>query len=42
MIMMLMHPEKVNRLILYGASCGEHEGIPQSPEVVRDLSEFCI
>jgi hypothetical protein len=40
MIMVLMHPEKVNRLILYGASCGEQEGIPQSPEVVRALSEF--
>src|SRR5919202_382629 len=36
----LMHPEKVNRLILYGASCGGQEGIPQSPEVVRALSDF--
>ena len=26
----LMHPEKVNRLILYGASCGGQEGIPKS------------
>ena len=36
----LMHPEKVNRLILYGASCGGQESIPQSPEVVRALSDF--
>ena len=31
----LMHPEKVNRLILYAASCGGQEGIPQSPQVVK-------
>jgi hypothetical protein len=30
-----LHPEKVNRLILYGASCGGKEGIPQSPEFVK-------
>jgi pimeloyl-ACP methyl ester carboxylesterase len=36
----LMHPEKVNRLILYGASCGGQEGIPQSPEVVKALSDI--
>jgi pimeloyl-ACP methyl ester carboxylesterase len=36
----LMHPEKVNRLILYGASCGGQESIPQSPEVVKALSDF--
>jgi pimeloyl-ACP methyl ester carboxylesterase len=36
----LMHPEKVNRLILYGASCGGQENIPQSPEVVKALSDF--
>jgi pimeloyl-ACP methyl ester carboxylesterase len=35
----LTHPEKVNRLILYGASCGGREGIPQSPEVVKALSD---
>jgi pimeloyl-ACP methyl ester carboxylesterase len=34
----LLHPEKVNRLILYGASCGGKENIPQSPEVVKILS----
>jgi pimeloyl-ACP methyl ester carboxylesterase len=36
----LMHPEKVNRLILYGTSCGGQEGIPQSPEVVKAISDF--
>src|SRR5436190_20315650 len=37
--MALLHPEKVNRLILYGASCGGKENIPQSPEVVKILSD---
>ncbi|MGA7369242.1 MAG: alpha/beta hydrolase [Nitrososphaeraceae archaeon] len=36
----LMHPEKINRLILYGASCGGEEGIPQSPIVAKLLSDF--
>ena len=36
----LLHPEKVNRLILYGASCGGKENIPQSPEVVKILSDI--
>jgi pimeloyl-ACP methyl ester carboxylesterase len=36
----LTHPEKVNRLILYGAACGGQEGIPQSPQVVKALSDF--
>jgi pimeloyl-ACP methyl ester carboxylesterase len=36
----LMYPEKVNRLILYGASCGGVEGIPQSPAVAKILSDF--
>ena len=36
----LLHPEKVNRLILYGASCGGKENIPQSQEVVKILSDF--
>jgi pimeloyl-ACP methyl ester carboxylesterase len=36
----LLHPEKVNRLILYGATCGGKEGIPQKPEVVKVLSDF--
>ncbi len=36
----LLHPEKVNRLVLYGASCGGKENIPQSPEVVKILSDI--
>jgi pimeloyl-ACP methyl ester carboxylesterase len=36
----LLHPEKVNRLVLYGASCGGKENIPQSPEVTKILSDF--
>lgn len=35
-----MYPEKVNRLILYGAACGGKEGIPQSPQVIKILSDF--
>jgi pimeloyl-ACP methyl ester carboxylesterase len=33
----LLYPEKVNRLVLYGGSCGGKDGIPQSPEVVKIL-----
>lgn len=36
----LAYPEKVNRLILSGASCGGQEGIPQSPQIVKALSDF--
>lgn len=36
----LNHPEKVNRLVLYGASCGGQEGIPQNPITVKILSDF--
>ena len=36
----IVHPERVNRLILYGASCGGQEGIPQRPEVTRTISDF--
>lgn len=36
----LLHPEKVNRLILYGASCGGQENIPQNPSVIKVLSDF--
>lgn len=36
----LMYPEKINRLILYGASCGGREGVPQSPAVAEILSDF--
>ena len=36
----LLHPEKVNRLILYGATCGGEETIPQTPQVVKILSDL--
>jgi pimeloyl-ACP methyl ester carboxylesterase len=35
----LLHPEKINRLILYGAPGGGKDNIPQSPEVVKILSD---
>jgi pimeloyl-ACP methyl ester carboxylesterase len=35
----LLHPDKVNRLVLYGASCGGKENIPQSPEVAKVISD---
>jgi pimeloyl-ACP methyl ester carboxylesterase len=38
--LVLNHPEKVNHLILYGASCGGAESVPQSPLVVQTLSDF--
>jgi pimeloyl-ACP methyl ester carboxylesterase len=31
----IMHPEKVNSLILVAASCGGHEGIPKPPEFIK-------
>lgn len=36
----LMYPEKVNHLILYGASCGGQEGITQNATVVKAISDF--
>ena len=36
----LLHPEKVNRLILYGATCGGEGNIPQTPQVVKILSDL--
>lgn len=36
----LEHPERVNRLVLYGASCGGQEAIPQTPEVSKIISDF--
>jgi pimeloyl-ACP methyl ester carboxylesterase len=36
----LTHPERVNRLVLYGASCGGQEGIPQTQEVTMTISDF--
>jgi pimeloyl-ACP methyl ester carboxylesterase len=38
--LVVTYPEKVNRLILYGASCGGKEGIPQQPKVINTLSDF--
>ncbi|HZC21434.1 MAG TPA: alpha/beta hydrolase, partial [Nitrososphaeraceae archaeon] len=31
----LLHPERVNRLVLYGASCGGKEAIPENPQVTK-------
>jgi len=36
----LLHPEKVNRLVLYAASCGGKENIPRSPDIVKIFSDF--
>jgi pimeloyl-ACP methyl ester carboxylesterase len=36
----LTHPERVNRLVLYGACCGGQEGIPQTQEVTMTISDF--
>jgi pimeloyl-ACP methyl ester carboxylesterase len=38
--LVLNHPEKINRLILYGASCGGAENVPQTPQVIKALSDF--
>jgi pimeloyl-ACP methyl ester carboxylesterase len=35
----LLLPQKIDHLILYGASCGGQEGIPQSDAVVKTLSD---
>jgi pimeloyl-ACP methyl ester carboxylesterase len=34
----LNHPEKVNKLVLYGSSCGGKDAIPQNPEIVKTIS----
>jgi pimeloyl-ACP methyl ester carboxylesterase len=36
----LAHPEKVNRLVLYAASCGGQGAFPQTPEVAGIISDF--
>jgi pimeloyl-ACP methyl ester carboxylesterase len=36
----LLHPEKVNRLVLYASSCGEKENIPESADAVKIFSDF--
>ena len=38
--LIITYPEKVDRLILYGASCGGQEGIHQNPKVISVLSDF--
>ena len=38
--LVITYPEKVNRLILYGSSCGGQGGIPQNPKVISVLSDF--
>ena len=35
----ILHPEKLNRLILYAASCGGEQAIPESPDVAQILSD---
>jgi pimeloyl-ACP methyl ester carboxylesterase len=36
----VMHPEKINSLILVAATCGGKEGIPQPPQLVKLQSEI--
>jgi pimeloyl-ACP methyl ester carboxylesterase len=36
----LTHPERVSRLVLYGASCGGHESITQTQEVTMTISDL--
>jgi pimeloyl-ACP methyl ester carboxylesterase len=36
----LNHPEKVNKLVLYGSSCGGKDAIPQHPEIVKTISDI--
>jgi len=38
--LVLDHPEKISKMILYGASCGGQDGIPQQPHVVQTLTNF--
>jgi len=36
----LMHPDKVNKLILYASSCGGKDAIPATPEVYTSLAKL--
>ena len=36
----IMYPEKVNRLILVGSSCGGKDSIPKPPQVIKLQSEI--
>ena len=38
--LVITYPEKVNKLILYGSSCGGQGGIPQNPKVISVLTDF--
>ena len=38
--LVITYPERINRLVLYGSSCGGHEGIPQNPKVISILTDF--
>ena len=38
--LVVTHPEKVNRLILYAASCGGKESIPLSPQLQKIITEM--
>jgi hypothetical protein len=35
-----VHPQKVNRLILFASNCGTKESIPGSPEVTADFAKL--
>jgi pimeloyl-ACP methyl ester carboxylesterase len=36
----LMHPEKVNKLILFASNCGVKDAIPGTPEVSADFAKL--
>jgi pimeloyl-ACP methyl ester carboxylesterase len=36
----LLHPEKINRLILVASTCGGKDGIPESPEVAKIATDL--
>src|SRR5215831_18711027 len=38
--LVVTHPEKVNRLLLIGSTCGGKESIPQSPENLKLANKF--
>jgi hypothetical protein len=35
-----MHPEKVNKLILFASNCGVKDAIPGTPEVSADFAKL--
>lgn len=36
----LMHPEKVNKLVLFASNCGGREAIPATPEATKNMTEL--